>query len=61
MNSSNVVSVGARNLYKLGYLYGFFSSAVLYVVLSKIWVPRQAMVKGTSDVETVEQDVKREG
>ena len=58
MSSSNVVSEGARNLYKLGYLYGYFSSAVLYVILSKIFAPRQAMVKGTSDVEVVEQELK---
>ena len=56
MNSSNAVSIGARNLYKLGYLYGFFSAAVLYVILSKVFVPRQAMVKGTSDIEIIEKD-----
>jgi cytosine/uracil/thiamine/allantoin permease len=58
MSSSNHISLGAQHLYKLGYLYGFFSSAVIYIVLSKIWVPRRAMAKISTDVETVVQDVK---
>jgi NCS1 family nucleobase:cation symporter-1 len=40
MNSSLSISTGAINLYNLGYLYGFFSSFVVYSALSIAFPPR---------------------
>lgn len=39
------IAAGARHLASLGYLYGFFVSAVVYILLSRVFVARQTMVK----------------
>jgi cytosine/uracil/thiamine/allantoin permease len=37
--------MGARHLASLGYFYGFFVSAGVYILLSRIFVARQTIVK----------------
>jgi cytosine/uracil/thiamine/allantoin permease len=39
------IAVGARHLASLGYMYGFFISAGVYILLSRVFVARQTVVK----------------
>jgi NCS1 family nucleobase:cation symporter-1 len=39
------IATGARHLAGLGYLYGFFVSAGVYILLSRVFVARQTIVK----------------
>ncbi|QDS68744.1 hypothetical protein FKW77_004642 [Venturia effusa] len=52
MDSSLSVSAGAIHLYKLGYLYGFFSSFVLYSALSIGFPPRSTFSHSSDPGET---------
>lgn len=56
MNSSLSVSIGAIHLYKLGYLYGFFSSFVLYSALSIAFPPKLTFAYGSEVEETAVSD-----
>ncbi|TLD35488.1 NCS1 nucleoside transporter family [Venturia nashicola] len=58
VNSSVSVSTGAIHLYKLGYLYGFFSSFVLYSALSTAFPPKQTFVYGSEKTEGAESSIK---
>ncbi|KAE9971118.1 hypothetical protein EG327_009997 [Venturia inaequalis] len=52
MNSSLSVSTGAIHLYKLGYLYGFFSSFVLYSALSFAFPPKPTFAYSSEGEES---------
>jgi cytosine/uracil/thiamine/allantoin permease len=39
------IAIGAQRLADLGYIYGFFTSAVVYVALSQIFAAPQTHVK----------------
>lgn len=52
MNASLSVSSGAIHLYKLGYLYGFFSSFVLYSALSIIFPPTMTFAYSSEEQES---------
>ena len=39
------ISIGARHLSSLGYMYGLFMSAGVYILLSRAFVARQMIVK----------------
>jgi NCS1 family nucleobase:cation symporter-1 len=45
VNPSLNIAMGARHLASLGYFYGFFVSAGVYILLSRIFVARQTIVK----------------
>jgi hypothetical protein len=51
VNSSLDITIGARHLASLGYMYGLFMSAGVYILLSRIFAARQTIVK--TDHETV--------
>lgn len=39
------ISTGARHLASLGYIYGFFISATIYILLSRVFIARQTIFK----------------
>jgi hypothetical protein len=45
VNSSLNISIGARHLASLGYMYGLFMSAGVYILLSRAFAARQTIVK----------------
>lgn len=59
MNSGLAISAGADHLYSLGYLYGFFSSFVVFSALGVMFPARTtfAYEDKVGGVETVERGV----
>ena len=57
------VGQGLKNLFSINWLYGFFTSTVLYVSLNKIWPDRQTIitevVPGTLASGDISEDVER--
>lgn len=45
VNPSLNIAIGARHLASLGYMYGFFISAGVYIILSRVFVARHTVVK----------------
>ncbi|KAI7371332.1 hypothetical protein KC336_g20794 [Hortaea werneckii] len=55
VSSSTALDTGAEHLYNLSYLYGFFASAGLYCVLSRIFPAKEAYVTDDDNVEFVSE------